>query len=73
MIIPKDLKNAYAQFFTKTEAGKYFLNAIEEIIDTQHQEAEAEPTLARDYTQRAKGARLSLEHIQSVVGGIKKP
>jgi hypothetical protein len=72
MIIPKDLANAYAQFF-KTEAGKYFLNAIEEIIETQHQTAEKDPTLARDYTQRAKGARLPLEHIQSVIGGTKKP
>jgi hypothetical protein len=71
MTVPKDLANAYAQFF-KTEAGKYFLNAIEEIIQTQHRAAEADPTLARDHTQRAKGARLSLEHIQSVIGGVKK-
>jgi hypothetical protein len=73
MIVPKDLANAYVQFFTKTEAGKYFLDAIEEIIDSEHQQAEADPTLARDHTQRAKGARLPLEHIQSVIGGVKRP
>jgi hypothetical protein len=73
MNVPKNLDDAYINFFLKTEEGKYFTTALDEIIDNQHIQAEKDGETARDYTQRAKGARLVQEHIQSVVGGIKKP
>lgn len=71
MNIPKELASGYRNFL-KTEEGKYFTDTLDEIIDNQHAEAERDPALARDYTQRAKGVRLVVEHIQSVVGGVKK-
>jgi hypothetical protein len=65
--------DAYAAFFLKNEEGQKLLTAIEGIISSQHELAEKSPELARDHTQRAKGARLVQEHIQSVLGGVKRP
>lgn len=64
--------DAYANFFLKDEEGQKCLKAIEDIIESQHEAAEKDGETARDFTQRAKGARLVQAHIQSVLGGIRK-
>jgi len=66
------ITDAYVAFFLKSEEGQEFLKTIENIIDEQHRSAEINGETARDFTQRAKGARLVQEHIQSVLGGVKK-
>jgi len=71
MNIPKELAAGYANFL-KTEEGQYFVKALDSMIDDQHEQAERDPLLARDFTQQARGIRLVVEHIQSVVGGVKK-
>jgi len=72
MKTPTNLVNAYQQFFLKSEDGQFFLETMEKIISDQHELAEKDGDKARDHTQRAKGARLVQEHIQSVLGGVKK-
>lgn len=59
-------RRAYQAFFTKSEAGKEFVQKIHEIIQANHAKAENVPELARDYVQRAKGSREVIEHIQSL-------
>lgn len=66
------LRNAYDQFFNKSEEGKHFILAVNEIINQAHESAEHDATFARDYTQHAKGARQVLIHIQSVLTLAKK-
>lgn len=68
----EDLAKAYAQFFTQTEAGKYFVRQLEETIETQHRLAETVPELSRDYAQTAKGVRGIMDHIESVLMLPKK-
>lgn len=68
----EDLARAYNAFFNKTDAGKYFIAHIEESIKTAHEDAEKTPELSRDYTQRAKGLRIVLDHITSVGTEVKK-
>lgn len=63
----KDIKLEYKAFF-KNNGGQHLLNIITEIISSNHLNAEKEPTLSRDYVQRAKGAREVLDHIKSVLG-----
>jgi hypothetical protein len=64
--------DAYVSFFLKNEEGQKFLKVIQDIIDSEHEQAEKDGEKARDHTQTAKGARLVQQHIQSVVGGSKK-
>lgn len=66
------LKSAYTEFFYKSEAGKYFITSINDLITKAHEHAEDNAELARDYTQEARGARQVLNHIQSVTTEIKK-
>lgn len=72
MNVPKDLKHAYANFFQKTEAGQYYMAELNRQIEDCHREAENKPELSRDHVQRAKGVRLGIDHINSVIGGVKK-
>lgn len=67
--VPENLSQAYANFFVKTDHGKYFIEQVRELIDSQHQKAEKEITFSRDYVQRAKGTRDVVDHINSVLGG----
>lgn len=67
MDAPKDLGRAYQNFFKNIAAGQYLLHQVGEIIVTNHEKAEREPSLARDYVQRAKGAREVLDHINSAL------
>lgn len=66
MNVPDDLGKAYQSFFLKHEAGKYFVSILTELIESQHTKAEDNPVLSRDYTQRAKGIREIINHIDSV-------
>jgi polyhydroxyalkanoate synthesis regulator phasin len=65
-------RTAYQNFFIKTEEGKDFIKEILRQIAANHELAEKDPELARDYVQRAKGNREILEHIQSVTAEPKK-
>ncbi len=56
-----------------TEEGKAFANTVETLIADNHEQAEKNPELARDYVQRAKGARDVLKIIQSTQAVQKKP
>ena len=64
---------AYQQFFLRNEAGKQFMQTLQELIQTNHTSAETNPELARDHVQRAKGNRQVIEHIQSLVAERSKP
>lgn len=75
---PKELELAYQSFFLKNEHGKYCLSKIGEIIVDNHEKAEDNPELSRDYVQRARGAREALLSITNVFNssskkGAKKP
>lgn len=59
-------REEYQNFFLKTEAGKEFVAEVQARIAANHQAAESDPLLARDFTQRAKGNREILDHILSV-------
>lgn len=61
------LKKHYTSFF-RSEGGEHLLKTITQIITSNHEQAEKDPDHARDYVQRAKGAREVLDHISSVVG-----
>lgn len=65
------LNKAYDHFF-RNEGGEHLMQVITEIITTNHLRAEKEPENARDYVQRAKGAREVLDHIQSVLASKEK-
>lgn len=66
-----DLQIPYNEFFNKSDAGQYYLDKLAEIIVDCHEKAEETPELARDYVQRARGARDALDHIRTVVAGRK--
>lgn len=66
-----ELKKQYQAFF-KAKGGEHLISIITEIVSSNHLKAEADPNLARDYVQRAKGAREVLDHIQSVLGARDK-
>lgn len=68
----EDRAKAYEQFFVNSEAGGYFMAEINRLLDTNHEAAEGNPELARDYVQRAKGVREVSEHIQNVMTAVKK-
>lgn len=62
----EEQRRAYQSFFIKAEAGQQFMKHLSELITTQHEKAENEPELSRDYVQRAKGVREVIQHIQSM-------
>lgn len=64
-------RRAYQAFFLKNEHGVAFMEQMLSLIEQQHEQAEKNPELARDFTQRAKGLRLAIEHIQATAAGRK--
>lgn len=68
----EDFTQRYKDFFRESPAGQHFIEKLEELINAQHQKAEDDPTLARDYTQRAKGVRETIAIINSLTAGVKK-
>jgi hypothetical protein len=68
----KELSNAYAGFFHKHDAGKYFVAQMQGLLEDNHRQAEDRPESARDLVNQAKGVRLILEHIESVSNLSKK-
>lgn len=69
---PDELRRAYSSFF-KSSAGKYFMDTINDLVESNHVKAEDNPELARDFAQRAKGMREIGAHVKSVVAEGKKP
>lgn len=69
----EDQARAYAGFFQKHEAGKLFVQQLAELLQSAHVNAENDPDHARDYAQRAKGVRLVVAHIDSVMNMSKVP
>lgn len=67
----EDRAAAYKQFFG-SPAGAEFLAELNRLIQAEHEQAEDKPELARDHTQRAKGVRSVLQHIQIVTTEVKK-
>lgn len=67
-----EVRAEYKRFFHETEAGRYFLDEIARLRATNHQKAENDPELARDFMQRAKGNTEVTDHISSVLTDIKK-
>lgn len=61
-----NIKKQYNAFF-RAKGGEYLIKLITDIIASNHLAAEEHPELARDYVQRAKGAREIIDHIQSVL------
>lgn len=70
---PDALRVAFKTFFKESDPGQHFIKKVLSEIDSQHQKAEKDPELARDYTQRAKGMREVLELIQSTMAERGKP
>lgn len=66
-----DLQIPYNEFFNKSDAGQYYLEVLGNLIVDNHEKAEKTPELARDYVQRARGARDALDHIRTVIAGRK--
>lgn len=66
------LKTAYDRFFHQSDEGKYFIDYVKGIIEDAHTSAENDPEFAIAYTQKARGVREILKHIQSVTTVIKK-
>lgn len=66
-----EVKKQYNAFF-RAKGGEHLISIITEIISSNHLKAEQDPALARDFVQRAKGAREVLDHIQSVLGAKDK-
>ena len=60
-------KSAYASFFVKSNEGAEFVEWVENQIERYHEQAESSPEDARDLSQRAKGLRDVLNHIQGVI------
>jgi hypothetical protein len=61
-----EIKKAYNTFF-RSKGGEHLIKIITEIVSSNHLKAEQSPEHARDFVQRAKGAREVLDHIQSVL------
>lgn len=63
--------SAEYEVFFKSPAGLQCLTSINALIDSNHQQGEDNPDLARDYMQRAKGNREVLNHITSMINNTK--
>jgi aminopeptidase C len=67
----KELKQAYQGFFTKHEAGKHFIESINQLQQQHIDKAQEDNSL--DYLSRSRGIREVIHHIESVMtGGSKK-
>ena len=66
--------SAYKNFFVKSEDGKELIEWINNQIQRYHNASEDNPSIARDNSQRAKGMRDILDHIEGVIitGGQKE-
>lgn len=71
----EDLRVAFKAFFDESEPGRFYTEALKNLITTNHESAEKDPDHARDFVQRAKGAREALNIILSIKAdpGGKKP
>jgi hypothetical protein len=69
----KLLRDAYRNYFLKSEPGRYFMEQLDKQLDDNHRAAENDPELARDYVQRAKGIREIQVHIESVSAERRLP
>lgn len=67
-----EIRRDYRNFFLESPAGEHFMKHLTELITQQHELAEKNPELARDYTQRAKGIRETLDHIRVATVKAKK-
>ena len=61
------VKSAYAAFFLKSADGQEFVEWIENQIERYHEQAEGNPELARDLSQKAAGLRDVINHINGVI------
>lgn len=66
-------RRRYQGFFLSDEAGQEFMTQLQAIIADNHTKAENEPALAREYSQRAKGVREVISHIQSLTTERSNP
>lgn len=66
------LAKAYKAFFSDSEAGRHFMDEVTRLLVDNHEKAEKEPSMARDFVQRAKGNREVLDHIRAVGVEVKK-
>ena len=56
--------------FVDSPAGNWYIERLDSSIKHNHNKAEDNPEMSRDYTQRAKGVREALEQLTS--GAIVK-
>lgn len=66
------LNSSYKEWFKKNAAGEYFCNELNKLRDRLLTDAEDTPENARDYANQAKGVRLVLDHMESVMTTSKK-
>jgi hypothetical protein len=64
----------YRAFFIESPEGAEFIVKLKELINTQHEHAEAtdDPSIAFSYTQRAKGIREAISLISTLTTDAKK-
>lgn len=62
----------YRAFFIESPEGAEYVAKLNQLIVSQHEKAENDPLLARDYTQRAKGIREAISLISSLTTDAKK-
>lgn len=64
----------YHNFFHETPEGKDFIDALNTMIESEHEKAESieDPSTSHAHTQRAKGIRTVLTKISSLTTEAKK-
>lgn len=67
------MSNKFSEFFIESPEGIQYLRILKKLITQQHEKAERNPELARDYAQRAKGIREALDMANSLSTEVKKP
>lgn len=70
-MLPKHIRTKYKDFFQGSEAGLYFVTALDEMITALHEKSEKAPESARDNAQRAAGVREVINHIRTFSADIK--
>lgn len=68
------MNKIWREFFIDSVEGQRFMERLQQMIDSQHEDAEKSPELARDHTQRAKGIREVIGMVKSSTAksGVKK-
>lgn len=66
-----ELRKPYRDFYVESAAGQHARAELDRLIDLRHKDAEDNPDHARDYMQQAKGIRLVIQHIDSIVAKTK--